>query len=356
MVTAHKAGNASMSLFEDATARARLPVSLITGFLGSGKTTLLNHLLRHPEMAYTAIVVNEFGEIALDQHFIERSDGEVVVLANGCVCCTVQGDLEDVVGNLFGRRGSGALAFDRLVIETTGLADPAPIMQLLLSKPLIAENFALDAVVATVDAIHGARQLDEHGEAVKQAALADRILITKTDLAAAGAIDALARRLAAMNRSASVHRLPQQDVGPAQLFGAALVDRRGQVQEQAAWLGDHPTAAHEHHLHDIDTFALTIDRPLDWREFSRWLTRIKIRHADRLLRVKGIISVAGEDAKIAIHGVHHVFHPPVRLPRRADDDEMSRLVFITRGLARGEIESDWRAFAASRQGAHANLE
>ena len=345
-----------MSLFEDATARTRLPVSLITGFLGSGKTTLVNRLLRHPEMANTAIVVNEFGEIALDQHFIERSDGEVVVLANGCVCCTIQGELEDVVGNLYGRRGSGAPAFDRLVIETTGLADPAPIMQLLLSKPLIAENFALDAVVATVDAIHGLRQLGEHGEAVKQAVLADRIVITKTDLTAAAAADELARRLAAMNRAASVFRLPQQDIGPAQLFGAALVDRRGRMRDQAAWLGDRPADTHENHLHDIDTFALVSDRPLDWRDFSRWLTRTKIRHADRLLRVKGIIRVAGEDAKIAIHGVHHIFHPPLRLPRRAGDDEISRLVFITRGRARGEIEAEWRAFADARQGAHANLE
>jgi G3E family GTPase len=347
-----------MSLFPDATARRRLPVSLITGFLGSGKTTLVNHLLRHPEMANTAIVVNEFGEIALDQHFIERSDGEVVVLANGCLCCTVQGDLEGVVGSLYGRRGTGAIpAFDRLLIETTGLADPAPIMQVLLSAPLVADNFALDAVIATVDAVHGPRQLREHDEAVKQAAIADRIVVTKTDLATGSAVEALARRLADMNRSAPVFRLPQGDVGPAQLFGSALVDRHGAVRDRAAWLGDHHVDAGGHgHLHDIDSFAVLGDRPLDWRGFSRWLTRIKIRHADRLLRVKGILSIAGEDAKVAIHGVHHVFHPPVRLPRRAGDDETSRIVFITRGPVRGEIESDWRAFADSRHGAHANLE
>jgi G3E family GTPase len=346
-----------MSLFPDATARSRLPVSLITGFLGSGKTTLVNRLLRHPEMANTAIVVNEFGEIALDQHFIERSDGEVVVLANGCLCCTVQGDLEEVVGRLYGQRGSGAVpAFDRLLIETTGLADPAPIMEILLSKPIIAENFALDAVVTTVDAIHGLRQLGEHDEAVKQAALADRIVITKTDLAADSTVEEVARRLAALNPDASFFRLPRDEVGPAQLFGAALVDRLGRVRDPAAWLGAHQADAEQHHLHDIESFALVIDRPLEWREFSRWLTRIKIRHADRLLRVKGILSIAGEDAKVAIHGVHHVFHPPVRLPLRAGDDAMSRIVFITRGRVRGEIESDWRAFADSRQAAHANLE
>ena len=347
-----------MSLFPDAAARERLPVSLVTGFLGSGKTTLINRLLRHPEMANTAIVVNEFGEVALDQHFIERSDGEIVVMANGCLCCTVQGDLEGVVGTLFGRRRSGDIpAFDRLLIETTGLADPAPIMQLLLSKPLIAENFALDAVIATVDAIHGLRQMHEQDKAVKQAAIADRLVITKTDLAAGGDVDLLARVVADMNPSASVFRLPQDDIGPAQLFGAALVDRRGRLRDLDAWLGSERRGADEHaHLHDIDSFALVADQPVEWRAFSQWLTRIKIRHADRLLRVKAILSVAGEDAKIAIHGVHHVFHPPVRLQRRGDEDQMSRIVFITRGGARAEIEADWRAFAVSRQSARANLE
>jgi G3E family GTPase len=281
-----------------------------------------------------------------------------VVMANGCLCCTVQGDLEGVVGTLFGRRSSGDIpAFDRLLIETTGLADPAPIMQLLLNTPLIAENFALDAVIATVDAIHGLRQLGEQDEAVKQAAIADRIVITKTDLAAGGDVEALARLLRDMNPSAPLFCLPQDEIGPAQLFGAALVDRRGRVRDLDGWLGRGRGAADEHaHLHDIDSFALVSDRPVEWRAFSQFLTRIKIRHADRLLRVKAILSVAGEDAKIAIHGVHHVFHPPVRLKPRGGEDRMSRIVFITRGRVREEIEADWRAFAVPRQGARANLE
>jgi len=334
-----------MSLFPEADARPRLPVALVTGFLGSGKTTLINRLLRHPAMANTAIVVNEFGEVALDQHFIERSDGEVVVMANGCLCCTVQGDLEGVVGSLYGRRGGDLPAFDRLVIETTGLADPAPIMQLLLSKPVIAENFALDSVVATVDAIHGLRQLREHDEAVKQAALADRLVVTKTDLA--GDADALTRQLAGMNPGAILFRLPQDEVGPAQLFGVA-------PRDPAAWLG--PVADTHAHLHGIDNFALVAERPLAWRALSQFLTRVKITHGERLLRVKGIVSIAGEDAKIALHGVHHIFHPPTRLPRRADDDGTSRIVFITRGDVRAAIESDWQALAIPRQAAHANLE
>ncbi|HXQ51613.1 MAG TPA: GTP-binding protein [Stellaceae bacterium] len=332
-----------MSIFAKANARDRLPVSLVTGFLGSGKTSLLNRLLRHPEMANTAIVINEFGEIALDQHFIERSDGEVVVMANGCLCCTVQGDLEGVVGTLFGKRAAGAVpSFDRMLIETTGLADPAPIMQLLLSKPLIVDNFALDAVVATIDAVHGARQLEEHGEAVKQAALADRLVVTKTDLAAADAVEELVSRLAAMNPSATIARLPHGDLAPGALFGASLHGPGGRMRDPASWLGgDHDE---REHLHGIDTFALTIARPVEWRAFSRWLTRIKIRHADDLLRVKGIVNVAGEDGMVAIHGVHHVFHPPVRLERRSGDDATSRIVFITRGTASDQIEAEWRAF------------
>jgi G3E family GTPase len=335
-----------MSLFPDATAQDRLPVSLITGFLGSGKTTLLNHLLRHPAMANTAIVINEFGDVALDQHFIERSDGEIVVMANGCLCCTVQGDLEGVVGQLYGKRDRGEVpSFDRLVIETTGLADPAPIMQLLLAKPLIVDHFALDAVIATVDALHGARQLREHREAVNQAALADRIVVTKTDLADAGIVAALEHEIAAINPGADIFRFPQADFSPSRLFDAALIDRQRRIRDLDAWLGI-DDAAHPHdHLHDIDTFSLVLSEPVAWRPFAAWLTRIKIRHGDHLLRVKGIVSIAGEDGKIAIHGVHHIFHPPTRLPRRQDDDRASRIVFITKEQVRAAIEAEWCAHA-----------
>jgi G3E family GTPase len=333
------------SLFPELKAGDRLNVSLVTGFLGSGKTTLLNRLLRSEEMAKTAIVINEFGDVALDQHFLERSDGEVVVMANGCICCSMQGELEGIVGTLFAKREASEVpAFDRLVIETTGLADPAPIMQMLLDNPLLGEAVRLDAVIATVDAVNGSRQLREHAEAVKQAALADRIVITKTDLAAAPEVAALTRRLAELNPAATRFDLAAGEVAPAQLFDAALMRRDGRLREVSAWLGadEHEDGAHEH-LHDIITFTLVLPAPLEWRSFSRWLRRLRIRHADQLLRVKGILTLLGEDQPVAIHGVHHVFHPPMRLPRREDDAD-SRLVFITSGLTRAEVEADWRDF------------
>ncbi len=325
-----------MSLFSAPRAGDRLPVALITGFLGSGKTTLLNRLLRHPDMANTAIVVNEFGEIALDQRFIEASDGEIVVMANGCLCCSMQGDLEGVVGTLFARRGRDVPAFDRVLIETTGLADPAPIMQTLLGHPLLVDQVELEAVVATVDAVHAPRQWREHDVAVKQVALADRLVLTKGDLAAPGAAAAVIERLGRLNPRAPVVDLRDGDLAPAALFDAGLVDRAGRIRDAEAWLG------HSHdHLHDITSFALVAEAPVDWHEFSRWLTRLKVRHGDRLLRVKGILQIAGEAAPVAIHGVHHVFHPPVKLPPRPGDDGRSRLVFITNGLTRDAIAADW---------------
>ena len=348
-----------MNLFLRPDDANRLPVSLLTGFLGSGKTTLLNRVIQHPDMARTAVIVNEFGDTPLDQHFIERSDGEVEVLANGCLCCNVQGDLEGALGKLFARREGGDVpAFDRLVIETSGLADPAPIMQMFLNKPLILDNFRLDAVIATLDAIHGLRQLREHGEAVKQAAMADRLVMTKTDLANREGIGELSQELSRLNPRAPLLRIQQGGIVPSAIFGAGAEDLRipassadprpivedcVDAREDA---GGH--SAHERrHLHGIDCFSLTFDEPVEWRGFSRWLTALKIRHADQLLRVKGILNLVGEDFPVAIHGVHHVFHPPVRLARRTAEDSRSRIVFITRELTHAQVEADWRAFRAA---------
>ena len=315
-----------------------IPVAIVTGFLGSGKTTLISRILRDPAFARTAVIVNEFGEIGLDHELIASSDETLLALTTGCLCCAVRSDLVATLLDLQHRREAGEIAYDRVLIETSGLADPAPIMQLLLAKPLVVDHFALDAVIATVDALHGARQLREHREAVNQAALADRIIVTKTDLADAGIVAALEHEIAAINPGADIFRFPQADFSPSRLFDAALIDRQRRIRDLDAWLGVDDAAHPHNHLHDIDTFSLVIDEPVAWRPFAAWLTRIKIRHGDYLLRVKGIVSIAGEDGKIAIHGVHHIFHPPTRLPRRQDDDRASRIVFITKGQVRAAIE------------------
>jgi G3E family GTPase len=311
-----------MSYFLPPDTGMRLPVSLITGFLGSGKTALLNRLLRFPVMARTAILINEFGDVALDQLFVQAR--------NGCLCCDVRGDLEGAIGTLFSQRGSGDNpAFDRMLIETTGLADPAPIMQMLLNQPLIVENFRLDAVVTTVDALHGARQLQEHAEAVNQALLADRLVVTKTDLADDAPVENLVAALRKLNAIAPVVCVPRNEITPSDLFG---------VDHARVPL---PAPVHDHR-HGIETFSLTCERPVDWRAFSDWLTTLKIRHADQLLRVKGVVYVASEGAPVAINGVHHVFHPPMRLPHVDASDPRSTIVFITRGLTRETVEVDWR--------------
>jgi G3E family GTPase len=334
-----------LGLFLAPDAEGRLPVSLITGYLGSGKTTLVNALLRHSGMDGTAVVINEFGEVALDQHFVEKSDGEVVVMANGCLCCTLQGDLEGVVGTLFAKSAAGEVPeFRRLLVETTGLADPAPIMQLLLGSPLLGRSVRLDTVVATIDAVHGLATLDAEDEAVKQAALADRLVVTKTDLAPTADTERLRARLAALNPGAAMFDAVQGAIAPERLFGAGLADRG--VRDPRGWLG--PVADGHHHAHgdEVEAFCLAADAALDWRALSRFLTRLRVREAERLLRVKGLVNVAGEDGPVAIHGVHHVFHPPVRLARWPDEDRRTRIVIIGRGLDRARVEADWRAFLA----------
>jgi G3E family GTPase len=320
-----------MTIFLPSESGSRLPVSLITGFLGSGKTTLLNRLLRHAEMARTAIIINEFGDVALDQMFVERREGDVAVLANGCLCCAAQDDFEGAVGTLFSKRESGnVLAFDRMMIETSGLADPGPIMQMLLNRPIITDNLRLDTVVATIDALHAERQLREHEEAVNQVALSDRLVITKTDLVDATEPKALIEILRGLNPSATMMQASEDDIGPSAVFGAGH-----------SRLSPPPPEASHAHSHGINCFSLIIDEPVHYRPFSAWLNALKIRYADQLLRVKGIVHVAGEDAPIAIHGVHHVFHPPVRV-HKTGAGEVSQLVFITRGLARETVEADFR--------------
>ena len=341
-----------MSLFDRDKSAERMPVTLFTGFLGSGKTTLLNRILADPRMARSLVLVNEFGEVGLDHLFMEQVGGDMVLLQSGCVCCTIQGDLDKTLRDIARRRAREETPpFDRVLLETTGLADPAPILQLLLNNPMISHDYRLDGVVTTVDAVNGARQLDEHPEALKQAAVADRLLISKTDIAEVAASAGVRSRLASLNPGAALFEIVQGEVDPALLFDSGPFDATGKSDAVRAWLNAeaHDHAHHGHdHTHDrsrhdahIGSFCLTFEEPLDWDRFNQWLMAVRAAWGDRLLRVKGVLDVAGESQPLVIHGVHRTFHPPTLLARWPDEDRRSRLVFITRDLDRSTVEASW---------------
>jgi G3E family GTPase len=341
-----------MSLFDQDKSNERIPVALITGFLGSGKTTLLNRVLGDRRMARSLVLVNEFGEVGLDHLFMEQVQGDMVLLQSGCVCCTIQGDLDKTLRDVARRRARAETPpFERVLLETTGLADPAPILQLLLNTPMISHDYRVDGVVTTVDALNGARQLDEHKEAVRQAAVADRLLISKTDLADASTSARLRARLEDLNPGAQLYEVVQGDIDPALLFDAGPFDAAGKGENVRQWLSAdaHEHAHHHDHDHDrsrhdehIGSFCLTFDEPIDWERFNRWLMGVRAVWADRLLRVKGVLNVVGESQPLVIHGVHRTFHPPTLLARWPDNDRRSRLVFITRDLDRATVEASWR--------------
>ena len=333
-----------------------IPVTLLTGFLGSGKTTVLNHVLKQPEMAATAVIVNEFGEIGLDHLLVERASEDVVLLNSGCLCCTVRGDIVDTLTNLFVDRVKGKVPFfTRVAIETTGLADPAPILHPLMTDPIVAARYMLDGVVTTVDAVNGSRTLDQQPEAVKQAAVADRLLLTKTDLTAPAAREEIEMRLKALNPSAPIVSAAQGAVDPALLFNIGFYDPATKSADVARWLRaeafgtDH---AHEHEHADVNrhddrirAFCVTRERPISWAALSAWLDGLAAMRGEDLLRLKAIVALSDRpDQPVVLHGVQHLFHPPVLLPEWPSDDHRTRMVFITRDLPRDAIETTLAAF------------
>jgi G3E family GTPase len=325
---------------------AALPVTLLTGFLGSGKTTVLNHLLRQPRLGRTAVIVNELGEIGIDHELVETATEGLVLLKSGCVCCSVRSDLIDTLRSLFLRRVRGqVIEFDRVVVETTGLADPAPVLHTLTGDPLVIARYRLDGVIATVDAVNGGDTLDRAFESVKQAAVADRILLTKTDLADAEAMGRLTERLRGFNPGAPIVPVVNGAVDPAGLFDIGLYNPATKSLDVRRWLNDAAFEGHHGHhradlsRHDdnINSFVFTLNHPIAETALTKWLGMLVAFQGPDLLRVKGIVNVAGRAGPLVIQGVQHIFHPPVELDAWPGEDRRTRIVFITRGLDKAAL-------------------
>jgi G3E family GTPase len=322
------------------------PVNVVTGFLGSGKTTLLQRLLRSPELSEVAVLVNEFGEIGLDHHLLQGVAESTLLLENGCLCCAVRGDLQKALRDLLSRRTRGqVLHFRRVVIETSGLADPAPIAYTLLSEAVLRHHFRLSGIVTTVDAVNGATQLATFAEAVKQVSMADRVIVTKTDLSDQQSLAALRTRLRALNVSAPIVESSEIRADIHQILTDDIYDMGGKFREASHWTAEEITdhGAHDHSA-GVESFAAVFDRPLDWTAFGVWASMLLHRHGTDVLRLKGLLNVAGVPTPVLINGVQHIVHPPSHLERWPDADRRSRLIFIVRGLQRGRLERSLKIF------------
>jgi G3E family GTPase len=337
-----------------------IPVTVLTGFLGSGKTTLLAQLLRHPDMKNVAVLINEFGAVGLDHAFVEKVEGDVVLMQSGCLCCTIRSDLAETLRALFLKRVRGTVPeFDRVVIETTGLADPAPIIHTLMTDPLVAARYRLDGVATTVDALNAEATLERQFESVKQAAVADRIVLTKIDLVDAAQRARVEARLRALNPAAPILAVAHGALAPAQLLDCGLYDPKTKSAEVARWLKAEAYASphgHEHaHGHDeehadhadhapdvnrhdasIRAFCVTREAPFTPERLQGWLETLAVYLGPDMLRVKGLINLDGQP--VALHGVQHLFYPLARLPGWPDDDRRSKIVFITRDVPQDFVE------------------
>ena len=340
----------------DSQARKSLiPVSLLTGFLGSGKTTLLNQLVKQDAFKDTLIIINEFGEMALDHMLVTHATENVIMeMGNGCLCCTIRGDLVKTLQDITWRfsRG-GERHFSRVLIETTGLADPAPIIHTLMTHPQIATRYKLDGVITLVDACNGADTLDKHAEAVKQVAVSDALILSKEDLAPIEQSEQLKQRLKNINPAASLWSNNQGDVIADKLIDLGLFSSMGKAPDVAKWLKeeayadhDHHHHGHEHHHHDVNrhndhirAFCFAIDTPISEEQLSAWLDVLMSFMGENILRVKGILNIEGHGEPVVIHGVQHIFHPLVTLPEWPSEDRRSRIVFITKEISRDTIQS-----------------
>ena len=322
-----------------------LPVTVITGFLGSGKTTLLNHLLRQPKLGRIAVVVNELGEIGLDDLLVTSAQEETVLLSDGCVCCAVRSDLVDAMVGLHDRRRNGILPpFERVIVETTGLANPAPILGTVMGRPELVTRYFLDGLVSTVDALEGSSQLSAHAESVTQVALADRLIITKTDMASPDAVSVLVSKLRGINPRAPLYRAVNGEIDPARILDVGLYEAGCGGARLERWLGETDAGAAGsrvpvRHASDVATFCLCREQPLSRALVGMWLSELVLKFGAALLRAKGIVNVAGAGGPMVIHAVQSRFYPPVVLRDWPSDDHRTRIVFIVRGVGRAELEA-----------------
>ena len=348
-----------MTWSRDALA-GKIPVTLVTGFLGSGKTTLISKLLLHPDMRRVAVVINEMGEIGIDHDLVTLSSENITLLANGCICCSVRTDLQETLRDLFAQRRVGEVFdFDRVIVETTGLADPAPVVQTLASDTLLATHYRLDGLITLVDGLYGVGQIDQQTEAVKQIAIADKLLVTKTDLVTLGHLETLCERIRQLNSQSPIEFIRQGEVDPKslidlglssshaslktlQFLGEALTDAAASadVTGTGRYLGQRSAT----HNSAVKTLSLRFTEPFEWLSFSSALELLTTLRGPDLLRLKGIVNVAGEP--VVIQGVQHIIGTPVKMDRWPSDDKDSRLVFIVRNMELDVIRNLFQAVGA----------